>query len=192
MIVKKHKLIFVHPPKCAGESICIALTGTNNNRKGGDGMEGKRGKHWGVNDYSSKYPYLFKTYCSFTVVRNPWDRVISWVKYHDKRRNRTQGTFKHRLKHDLKSWGWMKRNTYEKLLCMNGRMCVDKVLRFENLNEDFKKMCRELNITSSPLPIINSTSHDHYSAYYDKDTQELVKSLFSWDINFFKYKFEND
>ena len=81
MINHDLKCIFIHCQKCAGESIEKALCGKADKGYGGDYFEGSPEKHKGINFYKKNYSNEFKTYFRFTVVRNPYDRFISWVKY---------------------------------------------------------------------------------------------------------------
>lgn len=78
-ISDKYKLIFFHLPKCAGKSIISALdikTNDETNLKSGLRQTTAMGYD---TVYWNKliYPEKWKTYTKFTIVRNPWDRVVS-------------------------------------------------------------------------------------------------------------------
>ena len=88
MISHKHKCIFVHCHKCAGETIELAVLGKADRGIGGDHYKGSREKHFSVNRYIKKYgENMWNNYFTFSFVRNPWDRVISWIRYRDTRWN---------------------------------------------------------------------------------------------------------
>ena len=65
MISHKHKYIFIHIPKCGGNSLKIAI-----------GIEG----HDHSKISAEKYRDHMK-YTKFTFVRNPWDRFVSAYVY---------------------------------------------------------------------------------------------------------------
>jgi len=76
------------------------------------------------------------------------------------------------------------------LIDKNGRFVPDYVIRFENLKEDFKYIANRLGI-SPDLPIYkrNSTSHKHYTKYFDAVSKAKVAKLFAKDIDYFGYEF---
>ena len=81
MIDHKRKLIFIHIPKTGGESIVYNLTGEvdRGNRPGGDKFEGSVMKHLTIDKYIHTYGPECGNYFIFTIVRNPWERLISWL-----------------------------------------------------------------------------------------------------------------
>jgi hypothetical protein len=65
---------------------------------------------------------------------------------------------------------------------------VDLVLKHETLEQDFvtiQKMCNNYN----PLPVINTSQHDHYRTYYNPTTRATIQKLFGEDIEQWKYQF---
>ena len=190
MIVSQYKCIFIHTPKCAGESIETVLAGKPYNRSG---FRGHPEKHWGVHEISHKYPEEFIQYYKFSIVRNPWDRVVSWVKYRDMRYQRAEGTFEGRMQSDLCDkvfLNFMLEHSFSSMLFMGNRLAVDSVIRFENLEDEFPKICNYLGVRNKGLPHVNSTKHRHYSSYYTNSSRERVAELFCQDIQYFNYSFE--
>ncbi len=75
----------------------------------------------------------------------------------------------------------------------NKNILTDYIIRFENLNEDWDNMFKDLGMETPVLPYgnkFNKTEHKHYSEYYDDETIELVHKLFKKDFDSFGYKFE--
>jgi len=64
---------------------------------------------------------------------------------------------------------------------------IDFLIRFENLNEDFKKACDMLEIPFVELPQRNKSSRGHYTEYYDDELVELVRNRFSDEIKHVNY-----
>ena len=67
MITHDHKLIFVHIPKCAGRSICSFFN--------------QRFDHFTLAYYKKEYAKAFYTYNKFSIVRNPYARLVSIFTY---------------------------------------------------------------------------------------------------------------
>ena len=77
-----------------------------------------------------------------------------------------------------------------KYLLHKDEIKVDFLGRFENLQNDFSKLCLNLNISYPPLPHLNKSSHRQYSSYYNKECREAVHDRFIKDIEYFDYKFQ--
>lgn len=63
MILHDSKLIFIHIPKCAGRSIADAFN--------------QRFDHFTARYYEDEYPYAWNQYGKFTIIRNPFARLVS-------------------------------------------------------------------------------------------------------------------
>jgi len=88
MITHDHKLIFIHIPKCAGRSISDAFN--------------QRFDHFTARHYATEYPDCFHVYTKFTVVRNPYDRLVSLFHYiKEHRRHSTESIY---CAPDFKTW----------------------------------------------------------------------------------------
>jgi len=66
---------------------------------------------------------------------------------------------------------------------------LDFIGRFENLEEDFKKLCEHIGVDLD-LPHKGSTKRKAYAGYYDDETRQMVADMFSEDISQFEYTFE--
>jgi len=193
MIDAKLKCVFVHCQKCAGESIEEAIFGRADNNYGGDPFEGSPEKHFSARQYISKYgPNVWQEYFTFAIVRNPWDRVISWIKYRDKRYGRVDPITPEKIKREVQSSIFVK-NSYTNLLCdQNRRVLVDFVGRFENLPDDFNYIVQKVGLGSLTFPHLNRTAHEDFRKYYDYDSMQLVGQIFRDDIKLLGYSFHND
>ena len=71
---------------------------------------------------------------------------------------------------------------------------VSYFIRYENLQNDFEKICMQFDLAPVPtLPILKSPKKPikkHYSWFYDNYTKELVAKAFPKTIEKFGYKFE--
>ena len=80
-------------------------------------------------------------------------------------------------------------NQYDWLVSQNGKLEIDFVARFENLQEDFRTICEKINIDPISLPHRNKTEKLDYRQFYTDETYSLVKANYKKDIDYFKYKF---
>ena len=249
------KIIFIHIAKNCGNSIkrllskekhlelchCFKLFHTNNK----------------LLDYENKLLDL-TSYFKFTIVRNPWDRLVSYyafkkdylhskikfreliekkynskieniddniiikelkkikgLEYNDeyikllKKLNMLQNRIdeiKNKKKNDIDKYQklkktnfkdfWLKnlnslflKNTQVKYLkCKNIKNEIDLILRYENLNDDFKKLSEKLKITNK-LEKKNYSKHKHYSEYYDDEIKKILYPYIKEDLDYFNYKF---
>ncbi len=192
----KNKCIFVHIPKCAGVSIAQSLFG---NRGGG---------HKTIIQYQLIFSSLeFNTYFKFTIVRNPWDRLVSAFTFLKQggltENDRVWANNNVNCFPDFHSFviNWVNlRNIYtyyhfvpqhEFLLePKTKKLSVDFVGKFETLEYDYKKICERLNISAS-LSKQNKTMDrfDEYRNYYDDQTKNIVANVYQRDIELFGYMF---
>lgn len=76
---------------------------------------------------------------------------------------------------------------------MDDELCVDAVIRYENLIEDYANICQKLGLPSSELPRLKGgirSAKFHYSELFDAESKEIVAEQHKNDIRLFGYKFE--
>lgn len=188
MISHKHKFIFIHIPRSAGNSIQTALgpyaddkiTDAGNEDICIDNVDYRDiFKHTSLDVYS-KY-YNLDDYLIFTSIRNPWDRMLSLCFFYS-------GKFdKVHFKRYLRS----ARTTHD-YMTVNGKVYLDNIIRYEQIEYDFNKITKKLGLPDITIPHMNSRKHDSYKEYYDEETIELVYSKFKIDIDRFGYQFDQD
>lgn len=147
---------------------------------------------WGIETWNHAF--------TFTVIRNPWDKVVShyhyrlavdrdslgkpplnftdWVK-------RAYGDNDHRYYNSpmmfMPQVAWIRDNT--------GSISLDYIARYESIETDFTKICQLLNRTATP-PHIKRSDRGDYQQYYDTHSTEIISRWFSDDIQQFSYSFE--
>lgn len=217
MISYKYSCIFIHIPKCGGSSIEAFL------RENAEGLGWK--KENGL-DYTMRGSGLAKVinlhphYFTFTFVRNPFDRFVSIWKHSE----RGKGDYFDRCRKNLalKEYAYLikdgdpgKLSSFDKyhskkqidFILDYNKDCFfsvprktndncDYIGRFENLQNDFKEVCRKINLnkhslkTSTYAPDRMKGVSKHYSSYYDRETVEIVREIYNEDIEYLGYKFE--
>ena len=71
----------------------------------------------------------------------------------------------------------------------SGKILVDFIGKFENLETDFKYICKKININEVKLPHKNKTIRKNYREYYNENTKNIIADWYKKDIDYFKYKF---
>jgi len=173
-----NKAIFIHIPKTGGMSIRDALY-----------QKVKIiGHHISASAVKSQVDNWDSTF-KFSVVRNPWERMVSAFFFGAKKES------KWILGRTFDEWVFERLYAVKNIktqcdfLMEDGKIIVDFVARFENLQKDFKKICSELGIRKK-LAHRNKTRHKHYSYYYSHESEEIIADLFRDDIEFFGYEYK--
>ena len=180
MICHSKKFIFCHHGKCAGTSIKNAIRAAEPSLR--KELRETISGHMSLAQMEEKIKEAGGNpdeYFKFTVVRNPWDRVVSWWFHWQKIEN---------TKIDFSDFVMQRRMLYRDLDKM------DFILKFENLDEDFKKLCNIIDIKHVNLPHVQYGTNrpdKNYRRYY-KDNREAKKAILRVHrktIEKFDYKF---
>lgn len=199
MISFQKRFLFVHIQKTAGNSIQSILRHYSEDeivtpRAHQEGIErfGVRNPNYEVKKHSTLAEYhdalgeQFDDLYKFTCVRNPWDRLISY--YFSPSRQVVEWD-KHAFKKLV-----LKTASVADYLRLGSELDpfvnVQRIMRFENLADDFRAVCVELDIPPATLPQYNRSSREHYSSYYDIELEALVRKRFAAEIERFGYVFE--
>lgn len=194
MISHKHKFIFIHINKTGGTSIETAFSDDEVERK-------NPSKHATAIEYRNKFGDKFLEYFKFTIVRNPWDWLVSryfWCKDDRRYHKHVRSDFKNFMhsigeEADIARVKILNRTLipqHYRILDESENQIVDFVGRFENLQEDFNISCDRIGIPHRKLPHKFKTKHKHYTEYYDDETREIVAEKYAKDIEYFGYEYE--
>lgn len=202
------KLYFLHIPKTGGTSISKAF---------------KRGmEKFPKNDFTIDicHPNICQTLNNseliktkflntyiFNFVRNPYDRITSEYRWRVVRHKRfpqkgflinNNETFAEFVKNNLEnhepSYGLKEHYQLQKYYVEVDDIKVDFVGRFENLQEDFNKLCEIIGRPIIDLQWKNRTTKikDYYKHYYEDDSEvyDIVTKYYKEDLEFFNYTFD--
>ncbi|WP_238946762.1 sulfotransferase family 2 domain-containing protein [Seongchinamella unica] len=178
--------VFIHINKTGGSSIEKAL---------GIGLDHstalEKYRQLGAAAWARKF--------TFTIVRNPWDKVVSH--YHYRVRTNQTGLGDR----PIPFAEWLQRVYIDRdpfyfdqprmfmpqkqwLVDESGEMLVEFIGRFENLQQDFDSICQRLQVEAS-LGHAKPSSRGSYRDYYDAESEALVREYFAQDIELFGYAF---
>jgi hypothetical protein len=134
---------------------------------------------------------IFSSFFKFSFVRNPWDLQVSLYHYileHPENpgyaSTKEMGSFRNFVL-SRSNLGFTQTGC---LADSDGKLLVDFVGRFENLNADFQEVCQRIGVQAN-LRHINKSNRTAYRSYYDAETRDLTARLYVDDIERFGYSF---
>ena len=160
MIIDEHKTIFVHIPKNAGTSIETYFANGS--------VRIQPNKHADIHEIKRKFKNSYNNYKKFTIIRNPYDKMVSWYFY---------------LKDPSKFWHANDPVSYLKPQFEWVDDTVE-IIKFENINKELNNFFGEI----ISLPITNKSNRDHYLEYYNKESLNMVYERYKEDFEKFNYK----
>lgn len=156
----------------------------------------------------------WESYFKFTVIRNPFDKMISafFFKYNTDRRYSLRQKAAALIKQQMgrgapigkivdgteierfRAWvgtGGGAVHDRDKYL-IDGEECVDYFIRFEELHEGVRNVCERLSIPfdASRIPEFKKGVRHHridIRDYYDRETERIVRERYGWEIDRFGY-----
>lgn len=184
------KSIFIHIPKAAGTSISKALYGA------------RQGHNTAIS-YRAADQRKFETYYKFSIVRNPWDRLASTYYY--------LLNSPHQEDYDWATKNIAKYDTFEKFVlnwlsedsilewkhllpqcffvtCEEQKIIVDDVFRLESIEEDFKKISKNIKPLTD-LTHSNKIERKPYTELYNSNLIDKVARVYEDDISLFSYEY---
>jgi len=179
--------IFIHINKSGGSSIETAL---------GIPFAHKTAQQYRNQIGEKRWQRVF----TFTIVRNPWDKVVSH--YHYRVMTNQTGLGEATIPFD--EWVQLAYGDNDPRYYNNprmfmpqtdwitdesGRILVDFVGKFENLQDDFNTICQHIGKSGVPLPHLKKSRRKSYKDYYSSESREIVANWFATDIETFKYTF---
>lgn len=188
--IKSKDITFIHIPKTGGTSVSRWLgTFANGERVGS--------KHLTIDQWTELF-HKPKHY--FTVVRNPYARLLSYYFYSGERAKQRINSPKYLTKYKqiIKAYegGFSKSFEYDRYYSemflqnqtdyFNNE--VSYILKTETLDNDFKQIQRWLDIYE-PLPFIKKSKSVDYKDFYTTKEKKFVEKYFEKDLDLLKYTF---
>jgi hypothetical protein len=216
-VSRAHKAIFVHIPKTAGTSVeavlgmhgeqqQIGLVPYFNQQLDYEHLYGRQMQHMTAHAIKAALndDAAFHSYFKFTIVRNPWDRLVSALAWTDQKWARGEQLRADDFARQVRQLHALFMSAlsapqaqtlpdylYPQSLFIfdaDQRPLVDFVARFENLQSDWLLICDRLGLNSE-LPCRMRSHHGDYREYYDCETRSLVAEMYALDARVFQYEF---
>ena len=201
MYLFEHKSVYIHIPKTGGTSIRRVLRELPHVVDAG---------HSTLRQHAERFDLLHQRknikvekgewddYKTFTIVRNPWDRLVSewkWFTHVHPReaiKSRYRGMnfkkFADHFFHSKPFGDYRHRRPQVHFLYHNDNL-IQHIYRFEELQQSFASICDLLKISNNGLGHHYKSSREHYSIYYDTHTRKIVEDKWGADIDLLKYTF---
>ena len=96
--------------------------------------------------------------------------------------------FEEFLKYDLEN-NMSVIDQYKYCTDKKNNFCLDEVIKFENLNNDFNKISSLFFNKKDMLNHLNKSDHKQYREYYNDNTKDKIYYYCKRDIEFFEYEF---
>lgn len=188
--------VFVHIPKCAGTSIWAALSAQPT-------------WHPTLDEYFAHDAARARKAYKFTIVRNPWDRLVSSFHYMvqvdpNPEAARWLSTwfpqissfdaFLHRARTEKSVANAMRRHHLFKpqidFIKVDGRIAVDKWIKLEQIDEQIVDIFEQIGFDRANIPMINKSKHSDYVDYF-RTTGDIkfVSDFYRSDVEAFDYQF---
>lgn len=210
LISHKHKFIFIHIWKTGGTSVCECLRPyaeqkqTDRQQSFFQRLFQKKAvfpissdfeQHITFSELQKKIPTkYFEPYFKFAFVRNPLSWEVSYYHFITQQVNehpQKEVIRKLRNFEDFIKWAAEHEMHYHSqkpfVFNRNGDLYPNFLGKFENLADDFSKVCELLHITCPPLAHLNKSKHDAYLKYYTSETETIVRTILKEDFEAFGY-----
>lgn len=193
-VLKETYSIFIHIPKSAGTSISRTLYG-------------RTVGHYRAILYKNISTTEYEKYFKFSIVRNPWDRLVSAYTFvvqngskhvrplpNEIYKSESFSTF------DKFITEWLPyQNLFEidvvfcpqyHFICDNkGKVIVDYIGKFENIDSAMEDVSKQLGCNINLKKLNASDRNKNYRDYYTDETIKIVSELYKKDIELFSYDF---
>jgi hypothetical protein len=142
-------------------------------------------------------PNLLESTFKFCVVRNPWQRAVSSFYSHNRYqqypsfRNFCYEWFDTAKENNHEELAH-RRSQFDFIVNLKGENAMDYILRFENIQQDFTRLTKKLQLDNLHLPHIHKdggSASSNYRNIYTDETKKKIYQLFECDIDYFKYTF---
>ncbi len=187
MIVSdRYRCIFVEPPAAAGDGLRTSLSALLD-----DALTQSLPRFASAKEIRDHLEAdRWETFLKFAFVRNPWEMRLAQF-YATQPPAEGASLVDAVAFEDFLLTADRSRSAYADYLCDDsGRLMVDFVGRYENLEQDFANLLARIGIdpTTSDLPVFEPVAD--YAGYYNFLTRDLVAGEFRQDIERFDLRFD--
>ncbi|WP_299768149.1 sulfotransferase family 2 domain-containing protein [uncultured Dokdonia sp.] len=189
ILIKKKKTIFIHIHRTGGSSMISLLKQALPNQV--DIIA----QHGNPSTMEGKLLKQYPDYFIFGMVRNPWDRLLSWYALIHKsdpldieaERIRFEQYLMNNAQNDGSDSFLFNQLDYFETTTHT----IDDITiyRYEQYTEEVQKIADRLGIIIKEIPRVNDTKTKKYRDYYTEQSKALVAEKCDRDIDYFGYSF---
>ena len=144
------------------------------------------------NNFTEMDDDKWNEYFKFCFVRNPYDRAVSGWNYLMETDNLNIDFDVYLKMKDIvteNEYWHVFLSQYETLIDKNGKMFIDFVGKFENLEDDFQIILKKIgfNKICHDKIFINRRKTDSYKKYYTQEALDIVNKIYENDFIHFNY-----
>ena len=136
---------------------------------------------------------IFDSYYKFAIERNPWDRQVSLYAHRQWKKGSKDLDFDRDMRSIIyRSTEYVRLNNWS-IYAIGTDIVADRVLRYENLDQEIAELFDHLGIDASiQMPRLRAYNPDreHYSKYYTDRTRDMVGRWYAKEIDALSYQFE--
>ena len=220
LVSHSKKFIYIKTIKTAGTSVEVAMQKYCLPPKGeippgtvgreaietSYGIVGKRGEcvegskwfnHMPASRIRDQLPAeIWTGYCKVCNIRNPWDKTVSWFHFRNpdvksKPQNEIIAEFRAFLRSDDEGNQQIGNDTC--IYFTDGEPVADEYIRYDDLEEDFARVCNRLDLSIPRLPELKREQRGKkvipYQDYYDDELRDKIGSIYHREINRFGWSF---
>jgi hypothetical protein len=202
MISDKYKCIFIHTERTGGTSIERSLLEIGPDDRP-EFLPEMGPKHIVAREARDRFgAERWNKYFKFSIVRNPWDLVVSNYFFPWWHKAEEEIVFKDWLLRWIYKSEWnntIKQSTVPQIsaISIDGEIAMDYIIRYEKLEEQWLEVSSIINAS----PVIENNwnyrvkkypylkKRKEYPFYYDEESIEIVYNKYRKDIEYFGYKF---
>ncbi len=198
LLSHKYKFIFVHIQKTGGTSVATALRPYCEEQALAQVREAGLTAHSGAEQIVEALGRnMWDEYTTFCFDRNPWAKCLSlyfyqlqyWDRYRKPFRPR-QPTFRQWF-YPFGVWSKKLKPSFAQY-SIGQELAVDYLGKYENLQEDFARVCQQIGLPDVRLPHRNKSkmrTTENYRGQYTSSMRRRVGRVFHREIELLDYSF---
>lgn len=191
IISDKHKLVFFHIPKTGGSSITKLLI---EKYKGKPYYDKHCNVDWGMRLLGNR-----RNYFKFSIVRNPFSRMVSWYNHLVEERKADKEiidprNFYYFLEYYRKTKEHSKMEMFQYDQNQFDFLIPDKsnlnyIIKLESIDKQWKDICDIKKMRYYKVPHERKGIEIDYREYYDEKLVAYMQNIFRIDLEYFDYDF---
>jgi hypothetical protein len=196
VVCYEKKCIFIHIPKTAGTSVEQFLKDNGKNEIDFIGVRNNRSLQHLTALELSRMVQFFNKYYKFSIVRNPYDRLLSeyyWTPLEGYKSGKSKMNFLNYVSNIIIHKKYLN-NIYNDhfipqyffLFNKKKKLLVNEVFKYENLEVSIDYLKKKLDINRD-FPILNKSNLDIKKEVWTEEEKEKIYKMYMIDFIVFKY-----